>query len=198
MALEVHLAKVSHNSSMPPSSDGLRKPVPKFPRHAGQHPQGWVEGTQELSTRKRPRPRSGDLHPSPAMPAVSFWACPAYQMPVSPLHSGSTLHRRQGTLERLSGSHHGYHAIMAHAYKAPSSISPSTTCCRSCAPPRSYAILVMLPCRGCCGQDDSHGSGQTPPILLDSDTNRDLGRHSYPPWSGGFRHSYRIPGNHHP
>ena len=43
-ALEVRLAKGSHYSSKPPSSDGLRKPAPTSLRHAGQHLNGGQKG----------------------------------------------------------------------------------------------------------------------------------------------------------
>ena len=43
-ALEVRLAKDSHNSSKPRSSDGLRKPAPKSLRQVGQRPKGGQKG----------------------------------------------------------------------------------------------------------------------------------------------------------
>lgn len=43
-ALEVRLAKDSHNSSKPPSSDCLRKPAPKSLRQEGQRPKGGQKG----------------------------------------------------------------------------------------------------------------------------------------------------------
>ncbi|MEY2334212.1 DUF6444 domain-containing protein [Acidithiobacillus ferrianus] len=39
-ALETRLAKDSHHSSKPPSSDGLRKPAPKSLRQVGQRHKG--------------------------------------------------------------------------------------------------------------------------------------------------------------
>ena len=52
-ALEVRLAKDSHNSSKLSSSDGLRKPAPKSLRQAGQHPKGGQKGHKSSGITKR-------------------------------------------------------------------------------------------------------------------------------------------------
>ncbi len=65
-ALEVRLAKDSHNSSKPPSSDGLRKPAPKSLRQAGQHPKGGQKGHKGSSLERVSEPDHVVNHPLPA------------------------------------------------------------------------------------------------------------------------------------
>ena len=65
-ALEVRLAKDSHNSSKPPSSDGLRKPVPKSLRQAGQHPKGGQKGHKGSALERVAEPDQVITHPLPA------------------------------------------------------------------------------------------------------------------------------------
>ncbi|MBU2768657.1 IS66 family transposase, partial [Acidithiobacillus ferrivorans] len=65
-ALEVRLAKDSHNSSKPPSSDGLRKPAPKSLRQAGQHPKGGQKGHKGSSLERVSEPDHVVIHPLPA------------------------------------------------------------------------------------------------------------------------------------
>ena len=65
-ALEVRLAKDSHNSSKPPSSDGLRKPAPKSLRQAGQHPKGGQKGHKGSALERVAEPDQVITHPLPA------------------------------------------------------------------------------------------------------------------------------------
>ena len=65
-ALEVRLAKDSHNSSKPPSSDGLRKPAPKSLRQAGQHPKGGQKGHKGSALDRVVEPDHVVNHPLPA------------------------------------------------------------------------------------------------------------------------------------
>ncbi|MBU2762882.1 IS66 family transposase [Acidithiobacillus caldus] len=62
-ALEVRLAKDSHNSSKPPSSDGLRKPAPKSLRQAGQHPKGGQKGHKGATLERVEEPDQVIIHP---------------------------------------------------------------------------------------------------------------------------------------
>ena len=66
-ALEVRLAKDSHNSSKPPSSDGLGKPAPKSLRQAGQHPKGGQKGHKGSALERVSRPDQVIIHPLPAI-----------------------------------------------------------------------------------------------------------------------------------
>ena len=65
-ALEVRLAKDSHNSSKPPSSDGLRKPAPKSLRQVGQHPKGGQKGHKGSALERVAEPDQVITHPLPA------------------------------------------------------------------------------------------------------------------------------------
>lgn len=65
-ALEVRLAKDSHNSSKPPSSDGLRKPAPKSLRQAGQRPKGGQKGHKGSALERSSEPDQVIIHPLPA------------------------------------------------------------------------------------------------------------------------------------
>ena len=65
-ALEVRLAKDSHNSSKPPSSDGLRKPAPKSLRQAGQRPKGGQKGHKGSALERVAEPDHVVNHPLPA------------------------------------------------------------------------------------------------------------------------------------
>ena len=65
-ALEVRLAKDSHNSSKPPSSDGLRKPAPKSMRQAGQRPKGGQKGHKGSALERVAEPDQVIIHPLPA------------------------------------------------------------------------------------------------------------------------------------
>ena len=65
-ALEVRLAKDSHNSSKPPSSDGLRKPAPKSLRQAGQRPKGGQKGHKGSALERVSKPDHVVNHPLPA------------------------------------------------------------------------------------------------------------------------------------
>ncbi|MBU2758128.1 IS66 family transposase, partial [Acidithiobacillus sp. BN09-2] len=62
-ALEVRLAKDSHNSSKPPSSDGLRKPAPKSLRQAGQRPKGGQKGHKGSALERVEEPDQVIIHP---------------------------------------------------------------------------------------------------------------------------------------
>ncbi|MBN6743023.1 IS66 family transposase zinc-finger binding domain-containing protein, partial [Acidithiobacillus sp. MC6.1] len=62
-ALEVRLAKDSHNSSKPPSSDGLRKPAPKSLRQAGQRPKGGQKGHKGSALERVSEPDQVIIHP---------------------------------------------------------------------------------------------------------------------------------------
>ena len=65
-ALEVRLAKDSHDSSKPPSSVGLRKRAPKSMRQAGQHPKGGQNGYKGSALERVVEPDQVILHPLPA------------------------------------------------------------------------------------------------------------------------------------
>lgn len=65
-ALEVRLAKDSHNSSKPPSSDGLRKPAPKSLRQTGQHPKGGQKGHKGSALERVAEPDQVIIHLLPA------------------------------------------------------------------------------------------------------------------------------------
>jgi len=65
-ALEVRLSKDSHNSSKPPSSDGLRKPAPKSLRHMGQRPKGGQKGHKGSALERVAKPDQVIIHPLPA------------------------------------------------------------------------------------------------------------------------------------
>ncbi|MEY2336529.1 IS66 family transposase [Acidithiobacillus ferrianus] len=78
-ALEVRLAKDSHNSSKPPSSDGLRKPAPKSLRHMGQHPKGGQKGHKGSALERISEPDQVIIHPLPA-------TCDACGNPLSEAH----------------------------------------------------------------------------------------------------------------
>ncbi len=132
-ALEVRLAKDSHNSSKPPSSDGLRKPAPKSLRLAVQRPKGGQKGHKGSALERVAEPDHVVNHSLPATRDASsrtLDAAPAVRYIGANLRKPSRPPRN-----------------MAHAYKPSSSISPSTTCCRSCVPPGSCAIAVGSVCR---------------------------------------------------
>ncbi len=65
-ALEVRLSKDSHNSSKPPSSDGLCKPAPKSLRQAGRHPKGGQKGHKGSVLERVAEPDQVVTHPLPA------------------------------------------------------------------------------------------------------------------------------------
>ena len=65
-ALEVRLAKDSHNSSKPPSSDGLSKPAPNSLRQAGQRPKGGQKGHKGSALERVAEPDHVVNHPLPA------------------------------------------------------------------------------------------------------------------------------------
>ncbi|MHB8445182.1 MAG: IS66 family transposase [Acidithiobacillus ferrivorans] len=69
-AFEVRLAKDSHNSSKPPSSDGLRKPAPKSLRQAGQRPKGGQKGHKGSALERVAEPDQVIIHPLPAICGV--------------------------------------------------------------------------------------------------------------------------------
>ena len=160
-ALEVRLAKDSHNSSKPPSSDGLRKPAPKSLRQVGQRPKGGQKGHKGSALERVAEPDHVISHLLPATcdacgstldeahisEARQVFDIPPQQVEVTEhrvLEARCTCGKvhRSNFPEGVTPPRN-----MVHGYKPPSSISPSTTCCRSCAPPESCAIPVVLPCR---------------------------------------------------
>jgi transposase len=160
-ALEVRLAKDSHNSSKPPSSDGLRKPAPKSLRQAGQRPKGGQKGHKGSALERVAEPDHVVNHPLPATcdacgstldeahvsEARQVFDIPPQQVEVTE-HRALEVRCTCGKVHRSEFPKASrLPRNMAHAYKPPSSISPSTTCCRSCVPPGSCAIPVGSPCR---------------------------------------------------
>jgi transposase len=64
--LEGRLALNSHNSSKPPSSDGLHKPKPKSLRKAGQKPSGGQQGHAGHTLKKAEHPDHTEQHLPPS------------------------------------------------------------------------------------------------------------------------------------
>ena len=67
-ALRAQMSKDSHNSSKPPSSDGLKKPAPRSLRVQGQHPLGGQPGHEGDTLQLVAEPDQVTLHPAPRCP----------------------------------------------------------------------------------------------------------------------------------
>lgn len=67
-ALRAQMSKDSHNSSKPPSSDGLKKPAPRSLRVQGQHALGGQPGHQGDTLQMVAEPDQVMRHPAPSCP----------------------------------------------------------------------------------------------------------------------------------
>ena len=171
-ALEVRLAKNSHNSNKPPSSDGPHKPTPKSLRQAGQRPKGGQKGHKGSVLERVAEPDHVIIHPLPATSdacgstldeAHISKACQVFDIPPQQVLKSppNIAFWKQATpaaryIRATLPKGYSHHAIWSTGTNHRRLSHPAPYAADSAHHPNHARYLWCCPIAGCCGQDNSH------------------------------------------
>ena len=135
--LEGRLALNSKNSSKPPSSDGMNKPIPKSLRIAGQNPNGGQKGHSGNTLRKAAHPDKIVVHDVPEH-------CPACHAKLNFAYVAETRQVFDLPVVKYEVTEHHVMQAICTCGQAHTGEFPATVCAAVQYGPRAQAAMVHL------------------------------------------------------